>query len=119
MKGYIALILIIVIGFIGVVGISIYSSFNDHTCTIEVTDKERVHDGDSSKYLIYGRSDDGDVLVFENTDCLLRGKFNSSNVYAGIEVGTIYEMTVVGWRIPIFSSYENIIKFKEIATTEG
>jgi hypothetical protein len=104
----IALVLAIAIGFSACV------NFNDHTYTIEVTDKERVNYDDGGKYLIYGRTGD-DIIVIENTDSLLRGKFNSSDIYAKIEVGKTYEFTVVGYRIPILSNYENIINFKEIS----
>jgi hypothetical protein len=101
----IVLAVIILIGYISL-------SFNDHTYIIEVTDKERVNYSDGGKYLIYGTCND-DTIVLENTDALLRGKFNSSNIYAEIEVGKEYEVTVVGWRIPFLSTYENIIEFKE------
>lgn len=114
MKELVAYILIAIV-LIGIaLGVSACVSFNDHTYTIEVTDKERVNSSDSSKYLIYGFSGDGETLVFENTDSLLRGKFDSSNVYAEIEIGKTYEVTVVGYRIPILSEYENIIAFEEV-----
>ena len=87
-------------------------SFNDHTYIITVTDKERVNYNDGGKYLIYGHAN-GSTIVLENTDELLRGKINSSDIYAEIEVGKKYEVTVVGWRIPLLSMYENIIEFKE------
>lgn len=114
MKHIVAIIVLVLIVIGIVIGCNACTSFNDHTYTIEVADKERVNSGDSGKYLIYGRSDDGETLVFENTDALLRGKFNSSNVYAEIEIGKTYEVTVVGYRIPILSEYENIIAFEEV-----
>lgn len=88
-------------------------SFNDHTYVVEVTNKERVNYSDSGKHLIYGQ-EDNNTLVLKNTDSLLRGKFNSSDIYAELEIGKTYEFTVVGYRIPILSDYENIIEYKEI-----
>jgi len=75
--------------------------------TIVVQEKERVADSDSSKYLIW--AEDGDV--FENTDSLWFGKFNSSDLYGDLMVGNEYCVTVAGWRIPFFSMYRNIIRF--------
>lgn len=89
-------------------------SFNDHKYIITVTDKERINKDDESKYLIFGDSDAEEDLIFENTDTLLRGKFNSSNIYSKLKVGNTYEITVVGYRIPLISCYENIIKVNEV-----
>ena len=94
--------------------ISIYSQFNDTTYTVEVVDKERVNYSDGSKYLIYCNDVNDNNIVFENTDCWIRGKFNSSEVYMELEVGKTYEVTVTGFRIPIFSMYQNIIGVTEI-----
>ena len=108
------IVIAIVIGLIvGVVG-----SFNDHTYAITVTNKERIteQNGDDidSKYLIYGTDKKGQDYVFENTDSLFRGKFNSSDIYGSIKKDKIYEVTVVGYRVHFLSWYENIIKYKEL-----
>ena len=106
-------IIIIILVLAVFLGGSALVSFNDHTYVVEVTDKERVNYSDSGKYLIYGQ-EDNNTLVLKNTDSLLRGKFNSSDIYAELEIGKTYEFTVVGYRIPILSDYENIIEYKEI-----
>ena len=106
-------IIIIILVLAVFLGSSALVSFNDHTYVVEVTDKERVNYSDSGKYLIYGQ-EDNNTLVLKNTDSLLRGKFNSSDIYAELEIGKTYEFTVVGYRIPILSYYENIIEYKEI-----
>ncbi len=112
------LVPIIIASIIAVLGFSIYGSFNDTTYTITVTDKERIIDrnGDSvdSKYLIFGDTTEGESLVFENTDELFRGKFNSSNMQGKLKEGHTYEVTVVGWRIPFLSQYQNIIEVEEV-----
>lgn len=89
------------------------TSFNDHTYTITVSDKERVYDKSTSKYLIYTKTNDSNERVFEDTDNLLRFKFNSSDIYAQLEKGKIYKVDVVGYRLPFISWYENIIKVEE------
>ena len=106
-------IIVIILVLAVLLGGSALVNFNDHTYVVEVTNKERVNYSDSGKYLIYGQ-EDNNTLVLKNTDSLLRGKFNSSDIYAELEIGTTYEFTVVGYRIPILSDYENIIEYKEI-----
>ena len=83
------------------------------TVVVTVKDKERIvetgTDSDgypavSSKYLIFT-----DKETFENTDSVLKMKFNSSDVYGALDRGSTYECEVYGWRIPAFSQYRNIV----------
>lgn len=100
----------------GIGGCLHMTAYNDHTYTITVTDKERVNANNAvSKYLIFGTDENGDNKVFENTDSFLRFKFNSSDIYGEMEVGKTYEITVIGYRVPFFSAYENIIEIEEIS----
>jgi len=80
----------------------------------KVTNKESVNHGESSRYLIFTELNDGTAKVFENTDSLLEGKFNSSDVYGEIKEEKTYRFDTYGWRIPFLSWYENIVKAKEI-----
>ena len=77
------------------------------TVTVTVTGKERVNSKNASKYLVFTDSE-----TFENTDCLRRFKFNSSDLYGKIKEDKQYTFVVYGWRIPIFSSYRNIVRVK-------
>ena len=108
----IAVILVLSIGYEAIF------SFNDTEYTITVTDKERIYEGSgdtsSSKYLVFGDDDNGNSLVFENTDCFIRGKWNSSNIQGQLKEGNTYKVTVVGYRVSFFSMYQNIIKIEEI-----
>lgn len=90
-----------------------YTSFNDHTYTVTVTDKERVYQKDSSKYLIFTKDKDNNERVFEDTDNVLRFKFNSSDLFGELKQNKTYNIKVVGYRIPILSWYENIISIEE------
>lgn len=73
---------------------------------ITIVDKERVVDSDGdSKYLVFTEAE-----VFENTDCLVLGKFNSSDLYGQLKIGETYQVQVYGWRIPFLSMYRNIVK---------
>ena len=107
----IAVILVLSIGYEAIF------SFNDTEYTITVTDKERIYeesgDTSSSKYLVFGDDDNGNSLVFENTDCFIRGKWNSSNIQGQLKEGNTYKVTVVGYRFPFLSMYQNIIKIEE------
>ena len=110
---------IIIIGIIlFIIGFNVYGSFNEKTYTVTITDKERitkpVGDSITSKYLVFGDDEQGTPLVFENTDNIIRLKFKSSNIQGGLKIGKTYDITVVGFRIPIFSIYENIINYYEI-----
>lgn len=118
MKKIIALIIVVCLIVVGISSCTACTSFNDHTYTVKVTDKERIQNAKGSYYLIYGFDESGQSKVFTNTDTLLRGKFNSSNFYAELEEGKYYKITVIGCRIPLFSAYENIIDYKEIDSWE-
>lgn len=91
--------------------IAYYISADD--VEIKVTNKERITTGRGenidSKFIIYTENE-----VFENTDSWLFFKFNSSDYQNKIKIGKSYNAKVAGWRIPIFSSYRNIINHKEI-----
>lgn len=113
-----AVIIVLVIVF----DIKIFN-FNDTEYTITVTDKDRImessEDGDgnrntSSKYLVFADDENGNPLVFENTDCFIRLKFNSSNIQGQLKEGPTYKITVIGYRVPFLSWYQNIIKIEEV-----
>ncbi len=85
--------------------------------TVTVTDKERVvkknGETSSSKYLVFTELQDGQTRVFENTDSFLEMKFNSSDIQGQLQEGGTYEIETYGWRIPMFSMYENIVGVNE------
>lgn len=115
MRKKIVFALVALLALIACIGSIILFNFNDHTVTVTVTDKERIVQNNDSRYLIYTTMEDTEeTLVLENTDNLLRWKFDSSDLYAELEEGKTYDVTVVGIRLGIFSWYENIIRIKEI-----
>lgn len=111
-------VIMIVVVITLIIGGQAIFNFNDKEYTITVTDKERIvekrGDETSSKYLIFGEDENGDVLVFENSDVLVRGKWNSSTIQGSLKEGNTYKVIVVGYRIPFLSCYENIISFEEL-----
>lgn len=75
--------------------------------TAQITSKENVVHGQTSKYLIFTQEE-----VFENEDAALIGKFNSSDFYNKLEPGT-HKVRVCGWRVPFLSWYRNIIEIRD------
>jgi hypothetical protein len=99
--------------FVAVAAIGSYTA--EETVVAEVTDKERVCEGGQNggcQYLIFT-----DAGTFKLTDQLFLGftRFDSSDVYGRIDPGETYEITSVGWRIPIFSQYPNIKTIEEVS----
>lgn len=74
---------------------------------IKVTDKERINELKSSKYLIFTETE-----TFENSDTILYLKFDSSDVYSNLKQGEEYKVLVYGWRIPFLSMYRNIVRIE-------
>lgn len=99
---------------------SLAASFNDTEYTVTVTDKERVvkissdESNSSSKYLVFTEDAQGETIVFENTDNIFRGKFNSSTFQGRLKIGNTYRITVVGYRVPFLSMYQNIIAIEGV-----
>lgn len=108
----VAVTVLAVVAVIGVllIGWALYYAYGTkHEETFVIKDKitKRNHEGDD-KYLIYTNKG-----TFEDTDTLLNMKFNSSDVYGQLEKGKTYTCTVNGFRVPLFSSYKNILKCHE------
>ncbi|MDO8650006.1 MAG: hypothetical protein Q7K33_01720 [Candidatus Berkelbacteria bacterium] len=101
-------LLIIVLIIFMLVGLPIGERMSATTVTITVDRRERVNNQDSSYYLVW--SSEGET--FKCSDAWLFGKFNSSDVYGQLKEGRQYKVLVAGWRIPIFSSYRNIIRIE-------
>ena len=91
------------------VGLFIWTRTATVTATIVGTDRECTTrtDTTSCRYVVYT-----DAEVFENTDSLLDGKFNSSDVQNQIRQAEGEQVTlrVRGVRLPFFSTYRNIIE---------
>ena len=79
-----------------------------------VTDKGIKRINESDVYLVYTKTDEG-VEVFQITDSLLAGRFNSADVYASIEVGKTYDFGVRGERNEFLSWYPNIYEWDVVS----
>lgn len=103
---------LVVGGIIGVlVGIAAYvGQFADERwITCHVTEKDRG--GQNGSYRVY--TDDCGVL--SNADAWARGKFNSADVWQQIPSEGTMEFHVVGLRIPILSTFPNILEARPVS----
>lgn len=78
--------------------------------TFEGTVEKTVVDKGDTFFVIKSTST-GESEIFENEDYVFAGKFNSNDFLMNIDVGKTYDFKVIGWRIPLFSQYRNIIKY--------
>ena len=76
------------------------------TTTFTVEKLERVADrnGEGARYMVFTPDE-----VFENTDELWLGKFNSSDLYGALKVGCTYDANVVGQRNAFLNWHRNIV----------
>lgn len=112
--GYIGAILAVFAFFLLLVGPFIFNLFyvygtqEDRTITVNKTERVQSSSGNDSKYLVYAKEG-----VFENTDSILRWKFNSADVYNSVLPNQTYTCDTYGWRIPFFSMYPNIVSCEQ------
>lgn len=76
-------------------------------CTIE--DKWVKRKDKSDMYLVQC-----DNEVYQITDLIFKGKFNSSDIYANLKVGNTYEITTTGYRFELLSMYKNINEYEKV-----
>ena len=86
-------------------------TFVTHRYT-ELTVIEKSMGGDGDNFLVWMEDEKGNQYEFENTDSLLRGKVNSSVTQGKLKVGCTYNITTNGYRVPLFSWYENILTYE-------
>lgn len=104
--GVVAAILVLTVC---VVGVARVSHRDTVTCTVESKDRAANRDGKTSMR-VYTR----DCGVFEVGDELAVGAFDSADRYAALQPGRRYNLTVVGWRVQLFSWFPNIIEAREV-----
>lgn len=104
-----------IIGIIIISGIFVlFPHFFRNTYTVTIASKRIKKQDNNIQYLIYTQIENGDTRVFKNTNSLLELKFDSEDIYGGLRINRKYEIKAYGFRIPLLSSYENIVKTKAI-----
>ena len=106
-KGELETFVIIVFGIIFLFA-AIYGlvyAFTNGSEKITIEEKWVKHKGHDAKYLV--STTDGQV--FEITDSWIKGRWDSSNLYAKLKEGQTCKIDTQGFRAPFFSDYKNII----------
>ena len=107
--GIIILIIAILIAILSIVPIL-------HTTTYtNVTVIDKSYSGESDGYLVWVEDENGTQYELQNEDIILKGKFNSSTIQGKLKEGETYNIRTVGWRIPLFSSYPNIVEYEKVS----
>lgn len=91
-------------------GVIVIPHFITHNYVLTVTNKTIEHSYGRDKYMVYTKSDNGVIYVFENTDSLIEGKNDSGPLYNGLLLNQKYEIETYGVTIPLISCFENITR---------
>ena len=99
------LVAILVLGLVLAYPLALISS--RETVSITVEDKERGSGSGDTKTatLVFAKGE-----TYEVGDSLLALHFSSADVYRKLKRGETYECETQGFRVPLLSSYKNIIK---------
>ena len=94
---------------VAILGLSGCASDQTEVKTCTVNDKTAAGQKSGVLYLVY--TDECGVLTVG--DAALKGQWNSSDTYAEIEIGKVYDFELYGFRNGWMSSYQNIIAVTE------
>lgn len=92
----------------GGVGYTFAANGNEvaHTsCVVEGKDRTTKSDSGSSDMRVYTSCG-----TFAVGDVWLRGQFDSADIYGSISEGQTYDLTTIGWRVPILSMFPTVIE---------
>lgn len=112
-KAYVAIIGVLVV--LGVIGSIIFAvvganRVEEKSCT--VVSKESVANQETGhEYRVYTEQC-GTLTV---ADTLIKMRFNSADTYGSLKEGETYNMTLMGFRMPLFSQFQNILEARKYA----
>ncbi|MGL5825594.1 MAG: hypothetical protein ACRCZD_12650 [Phycicoccus sp.] len=99
-----ALALLVAAGFT----VAYIGSKEQRSCTVTEKDRTtRAINGSSSTDARIWTEECG---VLSLNDSLLGLSFNTADKYGSLKVGQTYTFTTMGWRVPIFSMFPNIVE---------
>ncbi len=108
-------IVLIIIGIVLIVGVvAFFPHLFRNTYIVTISNKQIKIYNNSDIYLIYAQTEDGNITTFDDTDSALEFKLNSEDLYWGLRINKKYKIETYGLRIPLMSSYENIIRAKGV-----
>lgn len=115
--GAIVAIIVVVFATLGMV-VAQHADRASFVARVEKSERVTIGSGDSQKqkYLVFTNRG-----VFENTDSIIEGKWDSSDVYGRLKTGECYSFDTYGWRVQLLSWYPNIVNAThvECETHEG
>lgn len=93
------------------IGLPIFNTIINYSNekVVEITVKDKYVKGQEGRYFIV----DTDNNTYIISDLLFKNKFNSSDLYSKLEIGTKYKVETTGMRIHFLSKYQNINKIIE------
>ncbi len=94
--------------------IMLFPHFFRNTYVVTIANKTVIRRNNIDTYSIYTQVEDGNIRVFKDVNSLLEFKINSEDLYWGLTINRKYEIKAYGLRIPLLSSYQNIIKVKGV-----
>lgn len=94
--------------------IVLFPHFFRNTYTVTISNKQMEKQNNKKIYLIYTQTSNGNIRTFKDVNSIIELKFNSNDIYGGLQLYRKYQIRTYGFRIPIISCYENIIKVKKI-----
>ena len=101
----------------GGVGYTVAANAHETThtsCVVESKDRTTRADSGSSDMRVYTSCG-----TFAVGDVLLRGQFDSADIYGSISEGQTYDLTTIGWRVPILSMFPTIIEAEDDERAKG
>ena len=112
-----------IVGIIIIFGIMFYRPINKvsnkREVTAIVTDKVVKNSSNQSRYLVFTEDKEGNINTYEITDSLLAVRFNSSDLYSSIKIGSEYKFEIGGSRNQFLSWYPNIYFYELIEENLG
>lgn len=87
-------------------GVTIASNLHEEHITCTITNKESISKENGHEYRVFTE----ECGVLTAGDNLWRGHFNSADVYGALDIGSEYDITTTGWRVPFLSWMPNIIE---------
>lgn len=105
--GVVAIIALFVIAAVGAIwwAVAKNNAVETRTCTVQSKDMTKDSKGHSI-YQVY-TAECGTVRVDDNP---MRGVWNSADIYGGLLPDHRYQLTLIGWRIPVLSEFQEIVK---------
>lgn len=102
---------LIILLFVGAVAASTMNALHMETQICTVTDKDRTAKQDGGSDMRVYTSDCGTFVIADSGFDL---RFNSADVYAGLQTNKRYQFTTRGYRVPFLSMFPNIVKVQEV-----